>query len=156
MTMRSDKTELCSLRMEPGRRWPKKATPTVYEKVASFGRVGILGRMPEGCQIRESYPYFLKECHFLSYTPAGHLQGHAGHFRGGAVFNAGCRYAWRATLAQYADRRTGEAATSRTYKPTVAERLKRPPLCEECGIINRSDPPSKLCPGCQAYAEHQR
>jgi hypothetical protein len=31
----------------------------------------------------------------------------------------------------------------------------RPPICEECGV-NRSDPPSKLCPGCQAYQEHQR
>jgi hypothetical protein len=32
---------------------------------------------------------------------------------------------------------------------------KRPPKCEACGV-NHSDPPSKLCPGCQAYEEHQR
>jgi hypothetical protein len=32
---------------------------------------------------------------------------------------------------------------------------KRPPICEGCGV-NRADPPSKLCPGCQAYQEHQR
>jgi len=32
---------------------------------------------------------------------------------------------------------------------------KRPPVCEGCGK-NRSDPPSKLCPGCQAYRDHQR
>lgn len=30
---------------------------------------------------------------------------------------------------------------------------KRPPMCEDCGK-DRSDPPSKLCPGCQAYKEH--
>ncbi len=28
-----------------------------------------------------------------------------------------------------------------------------PPLCEEC-YVYRSDPPSKLCPGCQAYNDH--
>lgn len=27
-------------------------------------------------------------------------------------------------------------------------------ICEECGV-NLRDPPSKLCPGCQAYKEHQ-
>lgn len=27
--------------------------------------------------------------------------------------------------------------------------------CEECGKY-RADPPSKLCPGCQAYREHQK
>jgi hypothetical protein len=26
-------------------------------------------------------------------------------------------------------------------------------LCEGCGV-NYADPPSKLCPGCQAYQEH--
>lgn len=30
----------------------------------------------------------------------------------------------------------------------------KPPMCEGCGV-NRSDPPSPLCPGCQAYREHQ-
>lgn len=29
-----------------------------------------------------------------------------------------------------------------------------PPMCDGCGL-NRADPPSKLCPGCQAYREHQ-
>lgn len=29
----------------------------------------------------------------------------------------------------------------------------RPPVCAECD--NLSDPPSKLCPGCQAYRDHQ-
>lgn len=33
--------------------------------------------------------------------------------------------------------------------------VRRPPICESCGT-NRSDPPSRLCPGCQAYQEHQR
>lgn len=28
-----------------------------------------------------------------------------------------------------------------------------PPLCEDCGEFY-ADPPSKLCPGCEAYREH--
>lgn len=28
-------------------------------------------------------------------------------------------------------------------------------LCESCGKFTR-DPPSHLCPGCEAYQEHQR
>jgi hypothetical protein len=28
-----------------------------------------------------------------------------------------------------------------------------PPMCADCGV-NRSDPPSKLCPGCEAYRDH--
>jgi hypothetical protein len=35
--------------------------------------------------------------------------------------------------------------------PTTMEK-KMP--CDECGV-NLRDPPSKLCPGCQAYKEHQ-
>lgn len=35
------------------------------------------------------------------------------------------------------------------------DRLRRPPICEGCGK-DRADPPSKLCPGCQAYRDHQR
>jgi hypothetical protein len=31
----------------------------------------------------------------------------------------------------------------------------RAPLCLDCGK-NRADPPSRLCPGCQAYREHQQ
>ncbi len=31
----------------------------------------------------------------------------------------------------------------------------RPKKCIECGIY-RADPPSKLCPGCEAYQEHTR
>jgi hypothetical protein len=114
-------------------------------------------RMPEGCQVREYYSYFLKECHFLSHTPAGRLQGHAGHLWGGAVFNAGCRHAWRATLNPNlpGTRRTPPRPrdTRRTAMPTKPPKL--PPKCMSCGA-NRSDPPSRLCLGCQAYAEHQR
>lgn len=32
---------------------------------------------------------------------------------------------------------------------------RKPPMCEGCGQ-NRADPPSPLCPGCQAYREHQQ
>ena len=28
-------------------------------------------------------------------------------------------------------------------------------LCADCGMC-QADPPSKLCPGCEAYQEHQR
>lgn len=38
--------------------------------------------------------------------------------------------------------------------PETSAKPKRPPICEGC-FANRSDPPSKLCPGCQAYKEHQ-
>jgi rubrerythrin len=40
----------------------------------------------------------------------------------------------------------------------LAEWRKRYPLpkkCIECGT-NYADPPSKLCPGCEAYQEHTR
>lgn len=32
--------------------------------------------------------------------------------------------------------------------------MKRPIKCEECGK-DYADPPSKLCPVCQAYKEHR-
>lgn len=32
---------------------------------------------------------------------------------------------------------------------------KRPPFCSQCGT-HRSDPPSKLCPGCEAYLDHTK
>lgn len=43
-------------------------------------------------------------------------------------------------------------------KDYPAKRLKsveKPKLCVECHI-NYADPPSKLCPGCQDYKEHQK
>ena len=36
------------------------------------------------------------------------------------------------------------------YKVTPIKRVR----CEGCDI-NFADPPSKLCPGCQAYRDHQ-
>jgi hypothetical protein len=33
--------------------------------------------------------------------------------------------------------------------------LRMPDKCEECGQYP-ADPPSRLCPGCEAYQEHQR
>jgi hypothetical protein len=48
------------------------------------------------------------------------------------------------------------ADASRQTKAKIASpKIKRPPMCEGCGV-NRSDPPSRLCPGCQAYQDHQR
>ncbi len=53
---------------------------------------------------------------------------------------------------------------TRDYKAEITRlqgdlrRAKKPrpsPMCEECGV-NRADPPSRLCPGCQAYREHQQ
>jgi hypothetical protein len=32
---------------------------------------------------------------------------------------------------------------------------RRPKLCDDCGK-NLADYPSRLCPGCEAYLEHQR
>jgi rubrerythrin len=43
-------------------------------------------------------------------------------------------------------------------KPKWKRKRRRGPVyakCDDCGI-NYADPPSKLCPGCQAYQEHQR
>lgn len=36
-----------------------------------------------------------------------------------------------------------------------ADGRKMPPICEDCGKYY-SDPPSRLCPGCEAYQEHQQ
>lgn len=40
------------------------------------------------------------------------------------------------------------------FEKIKEEKPKLPPYCINCNI-NRSDPPSKLCLGCQAYREHQ-
>jgi rubrerythrin len=37
--------------------------------------------------------------------------------------------------------------------PFLVERRRK--RCIECGT-NYADPPSRLCPGCEAYREHQR
>lgn len=42
-------------------------------------------------------------------------------------------------------------ATKRARK----EHIKQVHMCESCQQ-NYADPPSKLCPGCQAYKEHQQ
>lgn len=39
--------------------------------------------------------------------------------------------------------------------PLPAELPRTTPWCDDCGV-NRADPPSNLCPGCQAYREHTR
>jgi hypothetical protein len=51
----------------------------------------------------------------------------------------------------------GSGERLKPLKPEKArtERVRRPPVCEECGIY-RADPPSKICVGCEAYREHQR
>ncbi len=49
-----------------------------------------------------------------------------------------------------------ELATRRDWPPTpyeLAVAAMRPVLCEDCGK-NPADPPSRLCPGCEAYCEH--
>jgi hypothetical protein len=35
------------------------------------------------------------------------------------------------------------------------KRSQKPMLCDGC-LDNYADPPSNLCPGCQAYREHQQ
>lgn len=37
---------------------------------------------------------------------------------------------------------------------TPIDQLGEPALCEGCGV-NAADPPSRLCPGCKTYQEHQ-
>jgi len=47
-------------------------------------------------------------------------------------------------------------AAARHFARFIVDLYRRlPPICSVCGV-NRADPPSRLCPGCQAYAEHQR
>jgi hypothetical protein len=41
----------------------------------------------------------------------------------------------------------------RAAKAAKATRVRKPPMCEECGK-NRADPPGRLCVGCEAYREH--
>lgn len=48
-----------------------------------------------------------------------------------------------------------ETYRKRYHKPAEQRPVVKPPICDECGE-NYADPPSKLCPGCQAYREHQQ
>lgn len=42
------------------------------------------------------------------------------------------------------------------WKASAKEiRRQKPMLCDGC-LDNYADPPSDLCPGCQAYREHQQ
>jgi hypothetical protein len=43
----------------------------------------------------------------------------------------------------------------KSYSPVTERAPRRARRCVECGI-NWADPPSALCPGCQAYCEHQQ
>jgi rubrerythrin len=45
--------------------------------------------------------------------------------------------------------------TPRRALAALQRRLREPLLCASCGKFQR-DPPSRLCPGCEAYQEHQR
>jgi hypothetical protein len=62
---------------------------------------------------------------------------------------------------QQADRRNALRARMRREAlgakrvSSVVRASKRLPMCEGCGV-HRSDPPSHLCVGCQAYQDHQR
>ena len=59
------------------------------------------------------------------------------------------------------ERRTIEIDIPATAEEREAKRAAlaagrdRPRLCEDCDIY-WADPPSRLCPGCQAYREHQQ
>ena len=58
---------------------------------------------------------------------------------------------WRSSLGreEWRDVEDGERGMNKAPPP------RKPPICEDCGIYP-SDPPSKLCPGCQAYKDHTR
>ena len=50
----------------------------------------------------------------------------------------------------------GATAIGLTRESGRAKRDKKPcylMLCDDCGI-NYADPPSRLCPGCEAYRDH--
>jgi hypothetical protein len=40
-------------------------------------------------------------------------------------------------------------------QPPKKQPPKKPLMCEDCGKYP-ADYPSRLCPGCEAYQEHQR
>ena len=42
---------------------------------------------------------------------------------------------------------------SKSYDDYQKQQQQQPPICEDCGKYP-SDPPSKLCPGCEAYKDH--
>ncbi len=48
---------------------------------------------------------------------------------------------------------TARKARINQQRPRAREGLPRRKRCVECGV-NWSDPPSRLCPGCEAYREH--
>ena len=60
---------------------------------------------------------------------------------------------------QAEDARQGHFMHRHPEEPTHFQLLPEPPMpsmppkCTDCGI-NPSDPPSELCPGCEAYREH--
>jgi rubrerythrin len=45
--------------------------------------------------------------------------------------------------------------TTRRQMKNLDKKPQYPMLCEECGK-NYADPPSRVCPGCEAYREHQQ
>ena len=49
----------------------------------------------------------------------------------------------------------GDRPVIEAGKVRVARVYRAPPMCDGCRV-NRADPPSKLCPGCQAYRDHQQ
>jgi predicted Zn-ribbon and HTH transcriptional regulator len=62
------------------------------------------------------------------------------------------------SMATHFNRATPEDLTRwvamlRKVASEMEEAATMPPICEDCGI-NRSDPPSQLCPGCRAYCAH--
>jgi len=40
------------------------------------------------------------------------------------------------------------------FECPLEQKFKMPPVCDGCGK-GYADQPSKLCPGCQAYRDHQ-
>jgi hypothetical protein len=71
----------------------------------------------------------------------------------------GCRHAiveierLRAALRNILAGNGGECGCAETARAVLEQSM--PPKCEGCGV-NYSDPPSRLCPGCEAYQGHQQ
>lgn len=54
----------------------------------------------------------------------------------------------------YKSRRSGVDLRT-LFQPSPAKVRKKPIICEGCGQ-DYADPPGVLCPGCEAYKDHQQ
>lgn len=56
-------------------------------------------------------------------------------------------------IAAYFENAVRLQALIHTGKDIARPKRRRSKMCKECGV-NSADPPSRICPGCEAYREH--